>query len=70
MLETRFVPAWEPLIVVVKSIPQDNVLNPGERIVQDEFLEGEDSEIPLMLTVNERITTDPTDHGLRWSNAA
>jgi len=70
LLETRFVPGWEPLIVVVKSILPDNVLNHGERIVQDEFLEGQDRKRPLMVTVNERITTDPTDHGLRWSNAA
>jgi hypothetical protein len=39
LLETRFVPAWEPLIVVVKSIPPDKGLNPGERVVEDEFLE-------------------------------
>ena len=68
LLETRFVPAWEPLIVVVKSIPPNKGLNPGERVVEDEFLEGQDRRYPLMLTVNERITTDPRDRGRRWSD--
>jgi hypothetical protein len=68
LLETRFVPALEPLRIVVTSIPSGYVLNAGERIVEDEFLEGQDRRCPLMLTVNERITTDPKDHGRRWSD--
>jgi hypothetical protein len=67
-LETRYVPVWEPLRVVLTSIPSDYVIRPGERIVQDEFLEGQDQRYPLMLTVYERITTDPKDHGKRWSD--
>jgi hypothetical protein len=48
LLETRFVPAWEPLRVVVKSIPPDYVLSAGERVVEDEFLEVQDRRYPLM----------------------
>jgi len=70
LLETRFVPTLEPLRIVITSMPSDYVLGAGERIVEDEFLEGQDRRCPLMLTVHERITTDLTDHGLRWSNAA
>jgi hypothetical protein len=68
LLEARFVPAWEPLRIVVRSIPSDFVLSAGERVVEDEFLEGQDRRCPLMLTVHERITIDPRDHGKRWSN--
>jgi hypothetical protein len=68
LLETRFVPAWEPLRIVVMSLPSNYVLGPGERLVEDELLEGQDRKRPLMLTVNERITTDPKDHGKRWSD--
>jgi len=66
LLEMRFVPAWEPLRIVVTSLPSDYVLSPGERDVEDEFLEGPDRKCRLMLTVHERITTDPTDRGKRW----
>ncbi len=68
LLETRFIPTWEPLRIVIKSIPSDYILSAGERVVEDEFLEAECQPFPLMLTVNERITTDPKDHGKRWSN--
>lgn len=67
-LEARYVPAWEPLRLVVRSIPSGYLLNPGERLVEDEFLEGEQRSYPLMITVNERITTDPSDLGRRWSD--
>ena len=68
LLETRFVPTLEPLRIVVTSMPPDYVLIPGERVVEDELLEGQDRRYPLVLTVNERITTDPDDHGVRWSD--
>jgi hypothetical protein len=68
LLEARYGPAWEPLRIVVTSIPSGYVLNAGERIVEDEFLEGRDRTCPLMVTVNERITTDPKDCGSRWSD--
>jgi hypothetical protein len=42
LLEMRSTPAWEPLRIVVTSIPLDYVLGPGECIVEDEFLEGQD----------------------------
>jgi hypothetical protein len=56
------------LRIVVTSMPRHYVLGPGERVVEDEFLDGQDMKRPLMLTVNERITTDPKDHGKRWSD--
>jgi len=68
LLETRFVPTLEPMRIVVTSMPSGYVLGPGERVVEDEFLEGQDRRCPLMLTVHERITIDPMDHGKRWSN--
>jgi hypothetical protein len=68
LLETRFEPAWEPLRVVVKAIPPDYVPSAGERVVEDEYFEGQDRQCPLMLTVHERITTDPKDLGRQWSD--
>ncbi len=67
-LETRYVPVWEPLRVVLASIPPNYGLSAGERVVEDEFLEGQDRRFPLMVTVHERITIDPRDHGKRWSD--
>jgi hypothetical protein len=68
LLETRSVPTCEPLRIVVTSIPSDYILSADERVVEDEFPEDECQPCPLMLTVNERITTDPGDHGNRWSD--
>ena len=68
LLETRFEPAWEPLRIVVQSIPRDYLLGAAERVVEDELLEGQDRRYPLMLTVKERITIDPRDRGKRWSD--
>ena len=39
LLETRFVPTSEPLRIVVTSMPPHYVLGPGERVVEDEFLD-------------------------------
>jgi hypothetical protein len=61
-LETRYVPVWEPLRVVLTSIPSDYVISPGERIV-NEFVEGQDQRYPLMLTVYERIMMNCPDAG-------
>jgi len=66
LLESRFEPNWEPLRVIVTSIRTDYEFGPGERIVEDEFLEGQDLRYPLVLTVHERTTTVATDRGKRW----
>ena len=66
LLESRFEPNWEPLRVIVTSIRTDYEFGPGERIVEDEFLEGQDPRYPLVLTVHERTTTVATDRGKRW----
>lgn len=67
-LEKRYVPTWEPLRIVVTSLPSDYALSSGGRVVEDEFMEGQDRRYPLMLNVHERITTDPNDCGRRWSD--
>ena len=68
LLETRLIPAWEPLRIVIASLPSDYVVGIGERVVEDEFPENQDMRYPLMLTVHQRIATDPNDHGMRWSD--
>ena len=69
ILESRVTPPdWQPLRVVCELIPPDYKLAPGERFVEDDILEGEYQRYPLMLTVHERITSDPNDHGILWSS--
>jgi hypothetical protein len=67
LLESRVTPPdWQPLRVVCKLIPSDYKLAPGERIMEDDILEGEYQRHPLMLAVHERITSDPHDQGILW----
>jgi hypothetical protein len=48
LLEKQSAPTWEPLRIFVTSIPSNYVLSPGERVVEDEFLEVQDRRYPLM----------------------
>jgi hypothetical protein len=59
-LETRYVPVWEPLRIVVRSIPPDYVPSVGERVVEDEFLQDQDRRYPLMLTVIKSLAQSQT----------
>ena len=64
-LESRITPPdWQPLRVVCKLISPDYELAPGERIVEDDVVEGEYQQYPLMIAVHQRITTDPNDQGI------
>jgi hypothetical protein len=66
-LELRVAPPdWQPLRVVCKLVSSDYELAPGERIVQDDVLEGESQRYPLMLSVHQRITNHPNDQGILW----
>jgi hypothetical protein len=50
--------------VVCKLISPVYELAPGERVVEDNVIEGEYQQYSLMIAVHQRITTDPTDQGM------
>ena len=61
-------PDSQPLRILSQLVSPEYRLAPGERIVEDDVLEGPYQRFPLMLTVHERITSDPNDHGILWSS--